>query len=264
VIDVRVPMGREQAKLYQHFLDRGNIDCKNALVRARKQIAYLRGICADPHGFEYGGPPVRSNFNPKTIAILELTRDILAKGKQVVIVNARKGQTNTIQMKLQDAGIPVARIDSTVPAAQHSHQANLFKSGRVRVMLMGIKCAQGYSFEKCSYLIIGSLEYSSGSKNQAEGRVFRVNSKDPITTYCVLHQHSIEEIIFDVVATKQDAATICLHGERVPREYKPLDMDEVLADSIKRFELNGQPVEFDCESKWPMLRASLKKAALAR
>ena len=74
-------------------------------------------------------------------------------------------------------------------------------------MFMGIKCAMGHSFPDCPNLIIGSLEYSYGSLHQAKGRVDRVNSKKPATVYCVLNSASIEELMFDVVATKQDSAT---------------------------------------------------------
>lgn len=52
-------------------------------LRARKQIAWLRAICADPKHLV-----VPSNMNPKIIAILELARDILGQGEQVVIINS--------------------------------------------------------------------------------------------------------------------------------------------------------------------------------
>ena len=263
VIDVRVPMGKEQVKLYGHFLNRANIQAKHPLVRARKQTAYLRNICADPAGFTHGGPKVSSNMNPKVIAILELTRDILGRGEQVVIINSRVGLTNTLQHKLSDAGVAIARIDSTMSPEQHSQQANLFKSGRARVLLMGIKCAAAYSFDAAENLIIGSLEYSYGPFCQAIGRIDRVTNKMIKNIYCILHKHSIEEIMFDTVSVKGDAATICLKGQRVPRDFKPVDASEVLAIARDRFDVSGATPESECEAKWPKLcdaiRGSLDK-----
>jgi hypothetical protein len=256
IVDVRVPMGAQQMALYAHFMNRGNIDHKNPLVRARMQITYLRNICADPMGFTHGGPPVRSNFNPKTVAILELARDIMAKGDQFVIVCARKGQTDTLHAALRDAGLLCSRIDSTITAEQHSYQANQFKSHRTQAMLFGLKCAAGYSFHECAHMIIGSLEYSYGSLVQSMGRIDRVNSKRPATIYCVLHKHSIEETMFDVVGQKGDSAQICLEGRRVPRDYKPLDISEVLATSILNFKKESQE-EADCDKAWPKLRQSM-------
>lgn len=263
LIDVRVPMGAQQAKLYGHFLDRGNIPCGNAMIRARKQIAYLRGICADPSGFDHHtekSPVVLSNFNPKTLAILELIAEILERGEQVNCIMARIGQTNTIASKLQQCGIRFSRIDSTMPPEQHSAQANLFKQQKTRVNLMGIKCAVGHSFDLCPNEIIGSLEYSFASLEQARGRVDRVNSKRPAKIYCVLHKHSIEEMMFDQVGTKEDAAVICLRGQRIPRTFKPVDIGEVLANSIENFQENGAKDELTLESHWPLIAKKLKGA----
>jgi hypothetical protein len=257
VVDVRVPMGAEQSKLYAHFLDRANIPAKNALVRARKQTQWLRNICADPAGFRHGGPKVSSNFNPKTAAILELTHEILSRKEQVVIVCARIGQTQSIYDALTESGVRVSRIDSTVPVAQHTLESSRFKKKQASVLIMGIKCAMGHSYDDCQNLIIGSLEYAPGPKHQAEGRIFRVNSKHDVTIYCVLHKLSLEETMFETVSVKQDAATICLHGQRVPREFKPVDSGEVLAKAITDYRDIGVS-EAKCEEQWPKLRTALR------
>lgn len=257
VHDIRVPMGLEQSKLYAHFLQRANVPHKNPLVRARVQISYLRAICAAPASFQYGGPEVSSNFNAKTVAILQLVAEILHRREQVVIVSSRVGQTNELHKRLEDAGCPVSRIDSTVSPDQQNEQSALFKSGKSYVHLMGIRCAVGHSYPDCPNLIVGSLEYSSGSKEQAEGRVYRVNSTRDINTYCVLHSDTIEEAMFDVVATKKDAATICLHGQRLPREYRPVEMSEILATASDSIRASVTTPETESERGWPKLRQSL-------
>jgi predicted RNA methylase len=260
IIDVRVPMGKEQARLYGHFTNRANITAKSAYIRAGKQTTYLRNICADPAGFSYGGPKVLSNMNPKVIAILELTRDILGRGEQVVIINSRVGITSTLATKLTEAGIPIARIDSTTQAEQHAYQANLFKAGKARVCFMGIKSAAAYSFDACENLIIGSLEYSFGTFAQACGRIDRVVNQVVKHIYVILHKNSIEEIMFDVCALKGDASALCLRGKRIPREFKPVDSGEILAQALDRFDLSGAKPESECEREWPRLRTALSQA----
>lgn len=271
--DVRVPMGRAQAKLYGHYMNRANVPTKKtglaaAMERAGKQITILRDLCAGPASSPWNSQVfarVTSNFNPKTAAILSLVRDILAKGEQVVIVSARCKHSDYLERRLTEAGIPVARIDSSRPPERHTEQANLFKSRRAPVMMMGIKCAQAHSFDLCPNLIVASLEYAFGSFEQAIGRIDRVTSKRPMHVWCVLHKNSIEEIMFDIVATKGDAATICLRGQRVPRDFKAADLGEILAQSFEQFRattLSDQPEEMTVEAGWPQLCATLR-AALA-
>jgi hypothetical protein len=80
-----------------------------------------------------------------------------------------------------------------------------------------------------------------------------------VKIWCVLHQNSIEELLFDRVALKQDAATLCLHGKRVPRDFKTLDASEVLAEHIVNFKAEDGDVlsESECESQWIELRKQL-------
>lgn len=262
--DVRVPLGAQQARLYQHYMNRANVPHENRMVRAALQVTILRDLCAAPAASDWnriGSAPVRSNFNPKTAAILSLVRDILARREQAVIVCSRLNQSAYLQRRLAEAGVPVSRIDSSLPPERHTEQANLFKQGRTPVMLMGIKCAQAHSFDQCPNLIVGSLEYSFGAFEQACGRIDRVTSKLPMHIYCVLHKNSIEEIMFDVVATKGDAATICLRGQRVPRNFVAADLGDVLAKNFEQFQLDSsQPDEAATEAGWPALCAGIHTA----
>lgn len=264
VIDVRVALGKEQAKLYAYWLERRNYlaEFKNPLTIAGVQLTRLRGVCAAPASLDYTRDMCKSNFNPKTVTILGLVRDCLAKGEPVVVVSARVGQSQSLATRLSDAGISIARIDNTVPADLHSAEANRFKKGDARVMLMGIKCAQGHSFECCPNLIVGSLEWSYGTLHQAQGRVWRLNSPKDVTVWCVLHKNTIEELLFERVALKQDAATLCLHGKRVPRDFKTLDATEVLAEHIVNYDAGDGEIlsESECESQWPDLRKQLVMA----
>jgi hypothetical protein len=245
-------------------MNRANVPHDNPMVRAAMQVAILRDLCASPSASKWNRIPtaiVRSNFNPKTAAILALVRDIIGKREQVVIVCSRLSQSDYLQRKLTEAGVPTARIDSSITPDRHTGQANLFKAGAVPVLLMGIKCAQAHSFEMCRNLIIASLEYSWGSFCQAIGRIDRVTSKLPMDVYCVLSKNSIEEIMFDIVATKGDAATICLQGKRVPRDFVPADLGDVLARNFEQFKPGADtPDEAAVEQQWPQLCKAIRAA----
>lgn len=270
VVDVRVPLGVEQGRLYAWYTDRSHIPYDNPLTKALVQMTWLRGICADPATCDYNRAPApvcRSNFNPKIIAALQIIAERLAAGEQVTVVCARVGQSTAIATRLMEAGIPISRIDSTIDACEHAAQAAAFKEGRTRVLLMGVKCAQGHSFDQCPNLIVLSLEWSYGTLHQAKGRVWRLTSPKPVKVWVILHQGTIEELLFDRVALKQDAATICLHGQRVPRDFRTVDPSEILAEHIVHLQDAGPDgalttlAESQCEDQWPALRTRLALAA---
>lgn len=258
IYDVRVNMNEIQHNAYARNLDLANIDCESPLARAAKQMNILRGICAAPSNYT---SLLDNNYNNKTWNILDLMADQLELGEQVIHIAARTAQNDEIEGRLNVAGISTARIDSTV--SNHSAQASLFKSKQAQVMLMGIKCAQAYSFSQCSNLIIGSLEWSYGSFQQALGRAYRLNSKKHINCHVVLHRDSIEELLYDKVAQKRDAATLCLHGEPVDVADTE-DSRDALANHIAKYDGHNEHYDNEetIEQKWGEQRERLALAAV--
>ena len=266
---IRVPMGTQQSGLYDHFLDPLNTPWENPWLRAGRIIGRLREIAAAPSAVTFGGPPVQSDFNPKIITCLELLATMLERGEQCVIISSRIEQSNAVYKLLAEAigKDQISRIDSTVGPKNAAGESARFKSQQTRVMIMGIKCATGHSFSHCPNEIILSIEFNYGPFHQAKGRIDRVNSVQKARIYVILHKDSIEESMYDRCATKQDAATICLHGKRIPRDFQPVDVDDVLAQHVedktsKRINSLTEDTdqESDLEDAWPELLERIREA----
>lgn len=282
IIETRVPMGEEQARMYSYYMNIENVQVTtNHMMKAGVQLNYLRGACADPMGGEHAnwlrtaterrdendeiidvGWVPTSAFTPKIVATLEKSLECFEKGEQVVIVYCRTAMGDELAKRFLQAGVSCSRIDSTVK--YHATEASQFKAKNTQVMLMGIKCAQAYSFSQCSNLIIASLEWSYGVFSQALGRVYRLNSPRPVTVYVILMKNSIEEAMYDKLGSKEDTAKICLHGMRVPRDTVPMDANEIFADHLGIFnDQNMDAVsEYMCEELWPDLLAKFDQAQL--
>lgn len=256
VYEIRVPMTQQQRMNYMHYMDPANIPVDDARFRYGVQMQYLRGICGDPSGSKYNMYS-KSNFTPKVLMCMEKIYHHVSKGEQIIHVSARHGMTNEIAERLSEVGIKYARIDGE--REDKAREAAKFKDGEVPVLLMGIKCAQAFSFEQCKNLIIGCLEWSYGVFNQALGRIYRLTSKEDVNVYVMLHRNSIEELMFDKLGNKEDAATICLYGKRVPRDVKTMSEDELLAQHVTGYDPSATGAE-DGEDylirKWGDLKKS--------
>lgn len=185
----QVPMPAEQADVYETLASGGF-----GFEDVRPRQAALRNFCARPQ------------TSPKNHAMVSRVESLVYSGEKVVVVCSRVSQTTALLTELERNGISCSRIDGTVPADQHGEEARKFKDGETQVMLMGIKCAQSYSFECASHLLIGSMEYSFSTFWQAIGRVWRVNSQRPVTIDCFVLARTIEERIIQAVLAKQDLA----------------------------------------------------------
>lgn len=259
VLDVRVPLGTQQAALYRYFMDRNHITCINPLERARRQSVYLRNICADPEGFSHGGPKVATNLNPKTMAVLKLAQQPVSRGDPVIIISARIGQSTSIHELLKEAGVSVSRIDSSVPSKQHSYHSNLFKTGQSQVHIMGLKSAVSHGYNECPNEIIASIEWAPGALDQAKGRFDRAVSKYDRTLWIVLNSHTIEEVQWDICSSKEDGISLILQGKRVPRNYHPMSIEEALSMSLAEFKADSSIDETECAKQWPALKAMFLK-----
>ena len=258
---LRVPMGKQQHKLYAHYLQRKNIPVENPIAVAMTQQTYLRCLCGDPQGVDYNnveGMIVKSNYNPKTVATLQLISEYVAKGEQVIYVGFLNGQIDELRRRLEMADVSYSMIRGDVK--DQPAEAFNFKQGLTKVMLMNISCAQAHSFENCKHMIIGSMDWSYGKFAQACGRIHRINSPEDVDVTVILHEHTIEELLFEKVATKKDAATICMEAEHSNHDAKPVDPSELLAEHFENFSSDGVDVmdEEECERQWPELMNKMK------
>lgn len=163
-------------------------------VGATERSEMMRSFCARPE------------TSPKIQAVISRCVSLARSGERVVVVGSRTAQLTFIHSSLLKQGLLVSRIDGTVPADQHGKEAETFKAGGSQVMIMGIKCAQSYSFECSKHLILASMEYSFSTFWQAVGRVWRVTSPRPVEIDCFVLKDTIEERILDSVLKKQELA----------------------------------------------------------
>lgn len=264
--DVRVPFGERQENLYRFLLNPAHFPMSRR-GKALIQQAYLREACVDPSGlaqrmkrsFSFTYYP-QSCITPKMLRILEIAASCLRKKEQVVIIASRINQLSELEFLLHDAGIECSRMDSTVedPAAQ----AGKFKSGETRVLLMGIRMAQAHSFSNCPNLILASLEWTYSSKVQAMGRVWRMDSPRPVNIWCVLNRNSIEEVMYDRIASKAEASVLCLQGLRSPGSRIQSSPEALTIEHVLTYRRthsgSGAPVpEYKCQTQWLKIQSDL-------
>lgn len=268
VLKISVPMSKEQRQNYSHYMNPAHVKTKNKMTRYGTQLAYLRGIGNNPKSCgknrTEGSYNIYSStdYTPKTHAALENVFNILSKGEQVLIAGAAIDQLNEMQRRLAEAKIKYTVINGD--NSDKAGAAEKFKSGEVPVLFMSNKCAQALSFEQCSNMIIMSLDWAFGVFDQTVGRCYRVNSPKDVNCYIYLHSESLDELMFDKLCSKQDAATIALHGEKVDNEVITVDKQSILGEHMLQWQtLRGQidlseESEAELLAKWPKLLDKLK------
>lgn len=230
---LKVPMESSQHNGYIKAVTGVYSDHIESIWRRKGHIQMCtREVCADPIGFSEMAEGFSSDgITPKLVAAIGLIRNIVVQGgEQCVILSARVKYSSLIAEWLRKMAIPFSRVDSSLPPSKHPGQVKKFKDGKTRVLLMGNKCAQAYSFDKCAHQIIVSMEFSYGHLAQGIGRIDRINSVKPPTTHIIVHSDSFEETIVERVCMKKDIATLALHGEMTATDFIPMDTENYFAE----------------------------------
>jgi superfamily II DNA or RNA helicase len=193
-----VDMGRDDRELYDRQAHRR---CHpNPAVATRLRMSAQRNVCCSPSLINR----VYSDNTAKNRAIISKILDAVTHRQKVLYIGARLRQTTWIEKVLQKHGVCCARIDGSTPSNTHAAEAKVFREEpENKVLLMGIRCAQAYSFDNCHTVIIGSLEWTYGSWDQAIGRAYRLTSRHDVEIHLYLCKNSIEEHMLETVMLKK-------------------------------------------------------------
>ncbi len=105
----------------------------------------------------------------------------------------------------------VGVLDGRNTPAQQARLAADFRADNFHYLLLGLRCAQSFSFQHCQHMWFGSLGHSAHTFWQAVGRVWRVNSPGPVTVTVPWESGSIDERTFGILASK-----LAIEGAALP------------------------------------------------
>ena len=118
---------------------------------------------------------------------------------------------------------------------------------------------EGYSLECCSHLILPSLSWAYDENDQFIDRIWRLNSKKPVTIYPIITECTIDELMSSTYEDKKDSAQLALDARVLTEQVDDIDPELLLADAYDKYQSNPESVpEQTLEDGWPTLRESLE------
>lgn len=275
LIPVRVTPGTTQQEVYRFHTEnppmlRRDGQPMNPIATIVAQIQNLRqaALCPDSENLSMGFPEktehTRSHTdqNPKQAAILKLVTDLVAQGKQAIVMSPFQAFGKALERRIIEAGISVCRLDGDTSPAKRGVLAKEFKQHKFAVMVAGIEAmGEGHSFENCSNLILPSLHWAFDVNDQAIDRVHRLVSKWPVSIYILITANSIDELLYTVFQDKGDSARLALDGCITNERVEEINLAELLRDAIRNFNPDAETIpETDIANEWPALKRRLTSA----
>ena len=244
---ITVPFGHAQRLVYAHHLDNPPA-APNRRVQIAMQLDLLRqaALCPESIGVNNkNADPKRSwtNFTPKLSATIELIQKHLDRGEQVMVGSPFRAFSNELHNLLTAAGVSSILLDGTKSPATRAKQAEDFKQFKHSVLVAGIKAmGEGYDFPQCPNLILPSLSWAFDENDQFIQRVWRMTSPAPVNIYAITTEHSIDMRVSELFKEKGDSAALALDGRLFDEDHKEVDLEELLAETIKALKTGSADV----------------------
>ena len=243
--------GKSQLAVYKYHIEnpplRGKKKGSKPAHRRNQvgmQITNLRlaALCpstdALAEAFTGGDGPRRSwtEWTPKLFACLEIIRECLSRGEQVIIGSPFREFSRILYEKLEEAEVPAALLDGDTSPEERGLQADQFKKKAYPVLIAGLKAmGEGHSFENCSHLILPALSYAYDENEQFIHRIWRLNSPGPVTIHPIVMRGSIDEKLHEIFMEKADASNLAIDGRLFTEPDQDIDLERVLLETIQAF-----------------------------
>jgi len=280
---VRVPMGLSQAAAYQFHLKARYVDI-NGRPAIGAKLQALRIAAANPtsgllvrpeHDTTPGNPRSQYSYIPKVASTLELIRQVLERGEQVMVGSAFQNGLDVLSARLNEAGVKHLVLDGRLSQKRRGELARLFKQGCPRavadgltprasaypVLLAGQECmAELHNFHLCNNVILTAYSWAFDKFEQFINRAHRLNSPWPVNVWSVICDGSIDRKLEAGIHEKNDAAELVLDGHLLGETSTEVNLHELLSIAKSEFNMVKTIDEDELEKGWPQLRAALGKA----
>jgi SNF2 family DNA or RNA helicase/predicted RNA methylase len=268
--------GHAQLAVYGHHLKHPPIKSKAGTILKGRcikgvQINNLRQITLSPSNPELkeiqNGQHSKTKLSwtpwtPKLAATITLIQNLIQQGEQVIIGSPFSYFNHTLHDLLNQAGVKSMLLDGTTSPAKRGALIADFKNKTVPILIAGIKAmGEGHSLECCSNLILPSLSWAFDENDQFVERVWRLNSKKPVTIYPIVTKGTIDELLASTYADKKDSASLALDGKLFDEQIDDIDPDILLADAYDQYKTNPESTpEESLEHGWTKQAKQLKIA----
>ena len=251
VTPILVKPGTAQLAVYQYHLQNAPLAGKKpgAKIAHRRtqvgmQITNLRlaALCPNAENLSLAKTGVKgtkrswTEWTPKLYTTLQIIRECLASGKQVIVGSPFRDFSQTLQAKLVEAEVASVLLDGDTSPEQRGLLADDFKQGKHAVLIAGLKAmGEGHSFENCAHLVLPGLSYAYDENEQFIHRIWRLTSPGPVNIYPIVMEGSIDQNLHEIFTEKGDAANLAIDGRLFTEPTADIDMEWLIKEAMRIF-----------------------------
>ncbi|MFB6567741.1 DEAD/DEAH box helicase [Streptomyces noursei] len=216
--DHPVPLGREQAALYQAVVRETLARIEGAEGMARrglvmKLLTALKQICNHPAQYLKETAPGLAARSGKLELLDELLATILAEGGATLVFTQYVSMARLLERHLAGRGIPTQLLHGGTPVAERERMVDDFQSGRAPVFLLSLKAAgTGLNLTRAGHVVHYDRWWNPAVEEQATDRAYRIGQTQPVQVHRLITEGTVEDNIAQLLTAKRALADAVLSG----------------------------------------------------
>jgi len=200
-VDMTSEQKRIQAELLAGLkieLANGSVTPANALVVTTKLAQVANGFLIDDNGTAHA----LKGGNPKADEFRSLMSEM---GSKAIVFHRYDYDATAIESVLEKKGLKYAHLRGDYRKDFAAELERFRTDPDCSVMVANARCGgEGVNLQVASVCVFYSIDYSAVSREQAEGRIYRIGQERPCLFVDIVAKGSIDEAIRDAVQGKRD------------------------------------------------------------
>ena len=182
---------------------------KNMNLRILAEIMKLRRACCNP---KLVLPDVALP-SAKLAVLGDIVDELLANRHKALVFSQFTGHLDIIREYVETKSIRYQYLDGSTPQKERKKRVDAFQNGDGDLFLISLKAGGlGLNLTAADYVIHMDPWWNPAIEDQASDRAHRIGQKRPVTVYCLIARHTIEEKIVALHRTKRALADSLLDG----------------------------------------------------
>lgn len=222
VIDQYITMEKEQAALYQSFIDEslGVIDSSEKKDRSAlifKLLIALKQICNHPRNFDKTSPS-DYHLSGKTKVLMQLLETIIERDEKALIFTQYTEMGDILEeiIKKELFMEPLYLKGSLSKSKRDALIENFNNDKEKKIFILSLKAGGiGLNLTEANNVIHYDLWFNPAVENQATDRAFRIGQEKNVNVFRFITQNSFEEKIDKMIKSKQQLQNLSVSvGEK--------------------------------------------------
>ena len=166
----------------------------------------------------------------KLTVLMEKLEEVRDEGHHALVFSQFTSLLDLVARELEARDFRAAMLTGSTPSKKRGELVDAFQRGEQDVFLLSIKAGGvGLNLTRASFVFVLDPWWNPAVEDQATDRAHRIGQKQPVTVYKLVALDTVEEVIYQLHATKRELLDAVMAGSGSARALSLSELEAMVA-----------------------------------